>query len=96
MKRLIKWLFIVAFLLGLLLGILAVSSLDEQPLVTVPRSLESQQLARARQLIQQNNPQRLRAGELAQTTLSQQDLNLSLNYLTQKLPVPLLHELASQ
>lgn len=96
MKRLIKWLFIVAFLLGLLLGILAVSSLDEQPLVTVPRSLESQQLARVKQLIQQNNPQRLRAGELAQTTLSQQDLNLSLNYLTQKLPVPLLREFASE
>lgn len=96
MKRLIKWLFIVAFLLGLLLGILAVSSLDDQPLVTVPQALESQQLARVKQLIQQNNPQRLRAGELAQTTLSQQDLNLSLNYLTQKLPVPLLHELASQ
>ncbi len=96
MKRLIKWLFIVAFLLGLLLGILAVSSLDEQPLVTVPQALESQQLARVKQLIQQNNPQRLRAGELAQTTLSQQDLNLSLNYLTQKLPVPLLHELASE
>lgn len=96
MKRLIKWLFIVAFLLGLLLGILAVSSLDEYPLVTVPQALESQQLARVKQLIQQNNPQRLRDGELAQTTLSQQDLNLSLNYLTQKLPVPLLHELASQ
>jgi hypothetical protein len=96
MKRLIKWLFIFAFLLGLLLGILAVSSLDENPLVTVPQALESAQLARVKQLIQQNDPQQLRAGELAQTTLSQQDLNLSLNYLTQKLPVPLLQELASQ
>lgn len=96
MKRLIKWLFIVAFLLGLLLGILAVSSLDEHPLVSAPQALQSQQLVRVKQLIQQNNPQRLRAGELAQTSLSQQDLNLSLNYLTQKLPVPLLRDLASQ
>jgi hypothetical protein len=96
MKRLIKWLFILAFLLGLLLGILAVSSLEEHSLVSAPQALQLQQLARVRQLIQQNNPQRLRAGELAQTTLSQQDLNLSLNYLTQKLPVPLLHQLASQ
>lgn len=96
MKQLIKWLFIVAFLLGLLLGILAVSSLDEAPLVTAPQALESQQLARVKQLIQQNSSQRLRAGELAQTTLSQQDLNLSLNYLTQKLPLPLLRDLASR
>lgn len=96
MKRLIKWLFIVAFLLGLLLGILAVSSLDEHPLVSAPQALQSQQLARVKQLIQQNNPQRLRSGELAQTTLSQQDLNLSLNYLTQKLPVPVMRDLASQ
>src|SRR6056297_1489920 len=94
MKRLIKWLFIVAFLLGLLLGILAVSSLDEHPLVMPQQALESQQLVRVKQLIQQNNPQRLRAGELAQTTLSQQDLNLSLNYLIQKLAVPLLDNLA--
>lgn len=96
MKRLIKWLFIVAFLLGLLLGILAVSSLDEHPLVSAPQALQSQQLARVKQLIQQNNPQRLRSGELTQTTLSQQDLNLSLNYLTQKLPVPVMRDLASQ
>lgn len=96
MKRLIKWLFIVAFLLGLLLGILAVSSLDEHPLVSAPQALQSQQLMQVKQLIQQNNPQRLRAGELAQTTLSQEDLNLSLNYLTQKLPLPLLRDLASQ
>ncbi len=96
MKRLIKWLFIVAFVLGLLLGILAAYSLDEHPLVTQPQALESQQLVRVSQLIQQNNPQRLRSGELAKTTLSQQDLNLSLSYLTQKLPVPLLRDLASQ
>jgi len=96
MKRLIKWLFIVTFLLGLLLGILAVSSLDEYPLVTAPRVLEAQQLARVKQLMQQNNPQRLQAGELAQTQMSQQDLNLSLNYLTQKLPAPLLRDLATR
>lgn len=96
MKRLIKWLFIVAFVLGLLLGILAVSSLDEHPLVTPPQVLQSQQLARVKQLIQQNNPQRLRAGELAQTVLSQQDINLGLNYLTAKLPVPQLRDLASR
>lgn len=96
MKRLIKWLFIVAFVLGLLLGILAAYSLDEHPLVMQPQALEPQQLARVSQLIQQNNPQRLRSGELAKTTLSQRDLNLSLSYLTQKLPVPLLRNLASQ
>lgn len=95
MKRLIKWLFIVAFVLGLLLGILAAYSLDEHPLVMQPQALQPQQLARVSQLIQQNNPQRLRSGELAKTTLSQRDLNLSLSYLTQKLPVPLLRNLAS-
>ncbi len=94
MKRLIKWLIIAAFVLGLLLGILAAYSLDEHPLVMQPQALQSQQLARVSQLIQQNNPQRLRSGELAKTTLSQQDLNLSLSYLTQKLP--LLRDLASQ
>lgn len=96
MKRLIKWLFIVAFVLGLLLGILAVSSLDDYPLVSAQQELQSQQLARVSQLIQQNNPQRLRAGELAKTTLSQRDLNLSLSYLTQKLPLPMVRNLASQ
>ena len=86
MARLIKWLFIVFFLLGMLLGMMAVNSLADYSSVTQPSALNSDELKRVKQFIKANNPSNLQTGQTASTQISEQDLNHTLNYLTQKAP----------
>lgn len=93
MKRLIKWLFILFFLLGMVLGMLAVNSLDDYAMVKQRPGLNTQQLARVKQFINDNNPDRMKSGQSANTRVNQLDVNLSSNYLLQKAPSVLANRL---
>lgn len=93
MKRLIKWLFILFFLLGMVLGMLAVNSLDDYAMVKQRASLNTQQLARVKQFINDNNPDQMKADQLANTRVNQLDVNLSSYYLIQKAPSSLANRL---
>jgi len=85
MKRLIKWLLIVFFLFGMLLGVLTAISIDEQPSVAAPRELSSDELKRVKQFIKKNKPSNLQLGEVANTRIKQQDVNDTLNYFSNRL-----------
>ena len=86
MMRLIKWLFILCFLLGVLLGVLTVNSLENNAIVNQKEELTSKEIKRVKRFIQLNNPQMLSIGETAHTQISQQDLNLALSYVLQNAP----------
>ena len=86
MMRLIKWLIILCFLLGVLLGVLTVNSLENNSIVSQKEELTSKEIKRVKRFIQLNNPQMLRLGETAHTQISQQDLNLALSYVAQNAP----------
>ena len=88
MTRFIKWLFIVFFLFGMLLGVLTTLSIDEQSSVAEPRELSSDELNRVKQFIKKNEPANLLLGEVASTRIKQQDLNDTFNYLLNKLALP--------
>lgn len=86
MIRIIKWLLIICFLFGVLLGVLTVNSIEDHAIVEQQEELSSNELKRVKRFIQENNPQKLKSGEMAHTKISQQDLNLALNYISQKAP----------
>lgn len=86
MTRFIKWLFILFFLIGVVLGILAVNSLENYSAVTQPAPLSDDELNRVKQFIKANNPANLNNGQMANSQINQQDLNHLLNYLSQKAP----------
>ena len=93
MTRFIKWLFIGFFVAGVMLGILAANSLDEHSNISKPSPLTNDQLKRVKQFIKQNNPSKLQSGVVANTQISQQDLNHTLNYLSKKAPQMLSNRL---
>jgi hypothetical protein len=59
-------------------------ALDEQPRVLQGATLSHQDIARARAILQRNDPRDLPAGTRHRLVLSQQDLNLAANYLLQR------------
>jgi len=85
----------ICFLLGVLLGVLTVNSLEDHALVNQQEELSSNELKRVKRFIQENNLQKLNSGEIANTQISQQDLNLALNYVSQKTPGPFKSRLSS-
>ena len=86
MTRFFKWVFIGFFVTGMLLGMLVGNSLDDYSNVSQPSPLTNDQLTRVKQFIKRNNPARLQSGVVANTQISQQDLNHVLNYLSKKAP----------
>jgi len=96
MTRFIKWLFIGFFVLGMLLGVLAANSLSDYSNVSQPPPLTNDQLKRVKQFIKQNNPNKLQSGEVANTQISQRDLNHTLNYLSNKAPQMLNNRLRAK
>lgn len=86
MKRFIKWLFIGFFVVGMLLGMLAANSLDDYSSVPQASPLTNEQLKGVKKFIKLNRPANLQSGQVASSHISQQDLNHTLNYLTQKIP----------
>lgn len=76
----------ICFLFGILLGVLTVNGIEDHALVGQQEELSSKELKRVKRFIQENNPQKLKSGETASTQISQQDLNLAMNYISQKAP----------
>ncbi len=79
-----RWLIILLFI-GLPLGAagLAWQMLSEQPAVTELVELSHQDIARAKQILRENDPRHLRPGSRRQVVISQQELALALHYLAQ-------------
>ena len=74
-----------------MIGLLLVSAaavyltVDRQPLVTTPIHFTPEHIARAKLLLERNDPRRLRQGEVRAITVSQEDLDLALNYAASRL-----------
>ena len=97
MIKSIKWLLIIFFLSGVLMGALAVSSLDDRPIIPGQAApLSDSQLQRVKRLLRVNSPRQIRPGELNQQRLSQQDINLILNYVGEKARYSLHRQLAGR
>ena len=84
MTRIIKWIFILFFLVGVLLGILVSSSIEHDALVEQPAPLTTEQIKRVKRFIKTNNPLNVKSGEIVTQLISEQDLAVLLNYLTLK------------
>lgn len=84
MKILIKTLFLVLFLFGILLGMLTANSLQDNALVSSKLEFSGDELKRVKRFVQLNNPAKFKAGQMVDSQISQQDLNLLLAYASQK------------
>lgn len=84
MRALIKLLFVLVLLALPLLAGIAYFALAERPLVTERQTLSHEDIARAKAILQQNDPRRLPAGSSQVIRIAPQDLNLAANYLLQK------------
>jgi len=88
-RRIIKWLIGVVFLIGMLLGILTVNSLEEKATVSTPESLNAKEISRVKNIFFQINSASLKSDEPVNSQISEQDLNLLLNYIYQTTAGPL-------
>jgi uncharacterized protein YfiM (DUF2279 family) len=59
-------------------------SLEQQPLIRQVSGLSHTDIARAKRIIKQNDPRRKPAGTVQVMRISEQDLNLAVNYLLQR------------
>ncbi len=85
MRALVK-LILSATVLGLLAtGALAWLALADTPSVSERRSLSHEDIARARELLRQHDPRRLAPGTQRSMEISQQDLDLAVQYLVGRL-----------
>ena len=86
---LVRWLLrlVGAVVIGLLLVSAAAVYLtvDRQPLVTTPIHFTPEHIARAKLLLERNDPRRLRQGEVRAIMVSQEDLDLAINYAANRL-----------
>jgi len=87
LKRPLVRLLIGVFIIGVLFGILTVNSLENSPRVKPPAELSQYDLKRIEQFIRTNDPQKIKAGQLVSSRISQSDLNLLLHYIIQKMAV---------
>ncbi len=81
MRRPLFSLLLLLLLLPLGLGLLLLFALEPVPKIKATGSLTHQDIERARQIIAQHNPYRLKAGALQRLVLSEKDLTLAANYL---------------
>ena len=86
MIRIIKWIFVAWFLVGIALGIMVANSIDDHAIVSQTAELSANELDRVKQFIKKNNPSNLSSGQITQTVMSQRDINLALSYFSQKAP----------
>lgn len=84
MTRIIKWLIILCFLLGMLLGVLAANSIEKTAHIAAPEELTATEIKRVQHFIKTNNPLNVKSGEMVTKEISQQDLDVLLNYITLK------------
>lgn len=84
MTRIIKWILILFFLVGVLLGMLVANSIEHDALVEQPAALTSEEIKRVKHFVKSNNPLNVKSGEIVTQQISEQDLTVLLNYLTLK------------
>lgn len=83
MRRLLKSLLILFFLLGVILGAVTVSCLDQTATVQQRGTLNASELQRIKRLVNQHSPMRQEDGASASSSISEADLNLIITYLLQ-------------
>lgn len=83
MRFLFRLIFLLILTGVLLVGAGAYFGLAEQPLVAGQRPLSHQDIARARAIVNQNDPRGLPAGARRTITVNRNDLELAANYLVQ-------------
>jgi hypothetical protein len=82
LRKLLVW----SLLLGSIsIGVLVWFSLEQQPLIEQTRNLSHGDIARAQRLLKQNDPRKKPAGIEQRVRISERDLNLTANYLAQRL-----------
>ncbi len=86
-KRPLVRLVIVVFVLGIVLGMLAVYGLEDKASVHQPVKITQNETVRIETFIRENNPQKIKAGQLVKTQISQSNINLLLEYIVQKMAV---------
>lgn len=86
---LVRWLLwlVGAVVIMVLLGTVAAVYLavERQPLVDTQINFTPEHIARAKLLLERNDPRRLRQGEVRTITVSQEDLDLAINYAASRL-----------
>jgi hypothetical protein len=86
---LVQWLLrlVGAMLIGLLLGsaVVIYLAVDRQPMATTQVNFTPEHIARAKLLLERNDPRRLRQGDVRAVTVSQEDLDLAINYAANRL-----------
>jgi hypothetical protein len=85
MRALIKLLFLLVLLVVPLLAAGVYLALSETPLVTRQAALSHADIARAKRVLQQNDPRSLPAGAYRTIEIAAKDLDLAANYLLQRL-----------
>lgn len=80
--KVILLLFIILFFLCLIgiPAIFLIFGLESDPLIVPGKKLTFQDVERVKQLLKQNDPRRLKAGEIKTVALTERDLNLFLDY----------------
>ena len=81
MKPLMRLLFLLTILLTLSLFGLLFSIFQPTPLVSRVADLTMDRMEDGKRTLDANDPRRLRAGEVSQVSLTQEDLDLAVNYL---------------
>jgi len=86
MTRIIKWLFIAFFLFGVLLGMLTVGSIEQHSIIDIPDEMTANELKQVKRFIEIHDPTQKKSGQTANSELNQQDVNLMLDYISQRIP----------
>ncbi|MCI0526194.1 MAG: hypothetical protein L0Y56_01890, partial [Nitrospira sp.] len=86
-KTLFKRFFIFSLLaiIGIFI-VLIVFGVESKPWVVSEKELSTQDVERAKQLVKQNDPRKLKAGEIKSLQLTERDLNLLLHYALSLFP----------
>ena len=84
--------FLIVFLIGVFIvviviqAVLLIFGIQSEPLVVPNKKLTYDDLTRVKQFIRENNPKRLKPGEIKNTSVTERDLNLFLDYASSQLP----------
>jgi hypothetical protein len=84
MRRLAVCLLLVVIGLPLLLVCIVFLAVEERPALHRTAELRPQQIERARRILERNDPRKLKSGEIRTISISQEDLDLAVNYLANR------------
>jgi uncharacterized protein YfiM (DUF2279 family) len=78
--------FLVMLTLGLLIALVGAAFLavDRQPLLTATAEIKPENIARAKRIVERNDPRGMRAGVLRSILIGNEDLDLAANYLANR------------